>query len=88
MHTRVCNDDQEIKEKMEKHNQEVNTIKDEVNKPKMEYKIKKLNQDIQSSKRFNIREIVGLVVSLLDKHKSYEKSSTPENKNKKNFRAL
>ena len=45
----------------------------------MEDKIIELNQDIQSWKKFNIGEIVGLVVSLLDKHKSYEKSSTPEN---------
>ena len=69
---------------MEKHKQEVNTIKDEVNKLKehismMEDKIIELNQDIQSSNKFNIGEIVGLVVSLLDKPKSYEKSYTPEN---------
>ena len=72
---------------MEKHDQEVNTIKDEVNKLKecismMEDKIVELNQDIQSSNKFNIGEIVGLVVSLLDKRKSYEKPTTPENKSK------
>ena len=84
-HKRVCNKDQKVKEITEKHEQEVNTMKDEINKPKehisvMEDKIIELNQDIQSSNKFNIGEIVGLVVSLLDKHKSSENSSTPENK--------
>ena len=46
----------------------------------MQNQITALNDEIQSSKKINISEIVGLVVSLLDNPKASEISSTTTNK--------
>ena len=80
------NQDPKIEVIKEKHETEINAIKDEMHKLKeviylMENKIAELNQDLQSSNKINIEEIVGLVVSLLDNAKSFEKSSNAANKN-------
>ena len=75
-----------MKDIIEKHETEINAIKDEMNKLKeiislMENKIAGINLDILSTKKVNIEEIVGLVVSLLDNPKSVEKSCNAANKN-------
>ena len=85
-HKKVSNQDPKIKDMIEKHENEINAIKDEMNKLKeiislMGNKIAEINLDILSSKKVNIEEIVGLVVSLLDNQKSFENSYISANKN-------
>ena len=85
-HKKFLNQDPQIEVIKEKHEIEINAIKDEMHKLKevislMEIKIAELNQDLQSSNMINIEEIVGLVVSLLDNPKSFEKSSNAAYKN-------
>ena len=75
-----------FEEMKDKHENEINDIKDEMDKLKetislMQNKITELNQEIQSSKTINISEIVGLVVSLLDNTQTSEKSSNTANTN-------
>jgi hypothetical protein len=52
----------------------------------MQNQITALNDEIQSSKKINISEIVGLVVSLLDNPKTSEISSTTTNKTQGQFK--
>ena len=85
-HKKVMNKDMKFEEMKDKHENEINDIKDEMDKLKetislMQNKITELNQEIQSSKTINISEIVGLVVSLLDNTKTSEKSSNTANTN-------
>ena len=76
-HKKVLNQDPKIKDIIVKHETEIYAIKDEINKVKemislMENKITEINLDVLSSKKVNIEEIVGLVVSLLDNPKYFE----------------
>ena len=58
---------------------EMNNLKEMISL--MENKIAEINLDVLSSKKVNIEEIIGLVVSLLDNPKSFEKSYIASNKN-------
>ena len=85
-HTRKSQIKIKKKDMIEKHEKEINAIKDEMNKLKeiislIKNKVAEINLDILSSKKVNIEEIVGLVVSLLDNPKSFEKSYIAANKN-------
>ena len=86
-HRKGSKQDPKIKDIIEKHEPEINAIKDEMNKLKeiislMENKIAEISLGILSSKKVNIEEeIVGIVVSLLDNPKSFNKSYIAANKN-------
>ena len=84
-HEKVINKYHEVQDIQKQNASEINAIKDEMSKLKeivslMQNQIAELNQEIQSTKKINIAEIVGLVVSLLDNSKSSAESSTAANK--------
>ena len=84
-HKNDFNIDLNVEDIKEQHANEIKTLKDEMSKIKeimvlMQNQITALNDEIQSSKKINISEIVVLVVSLLDNPKASEISSTTTNK--------
>ena len=86
-HVKHSEKDMKVKDNIKQNTENINAITIEKNKMKemvaiMEDQITLLKQELESSKKTNVAEIVELVVSLLDNQKASAKPAMLENKNK------